>query len=91
MAENRRDPVEAALDPGLARTLCEHLGIAQCKRREAGERLEDARILLLEPAALAPADTEHAEYLAAPEHRSRDHVGEAVVRRMRNRRRDLAV
>ena len=91
MPEDRRDPVEAALDPGLTRALREHLGIAQRQRRETGECLENVRVALLEPASLAPTDTEDTEHLVAPEHRSGDHVRETVVRRVRNRRRDLAV
>ena len=41
--------------------------------------------------SLAAPDAEHPVHLVAPEHRRGDHVGEAVVGRVRNRRRDLAV
>ena len=91
LPEHRRDPVEAALDPRLPCALREHLGVPQRERSEAGEGLEDVRVPAREPASLAPADAEHAAHLVAPEHRRGDHVREAVVGRMRNRRRDLAV
>ena len=91
LTEHRCDPVEAALDPGLACALREHLGVAQRECRQTGERLQDVRILLLEAAPLAPADPQDAEHLVAPEHGGRDHIREAVVGGVRNRRGDLAV
>ena len=91
LPEHRRDPVEAALDPRLPRALREHLGVPQRERGEPRERLEDVRVPLREAAPLAPADAEHPAHLVAPEHRRGDHVGEAVVGRMRHRRGDLAV
>ena len=91
LPEHGRDPVEAALNPRLPCALREHLGVPQRERREPGESLENARVPLREAAALATTDAEHAAHLVAPGHRRRDHVGEAFVRRMRNRRRDLAV
>ena len=91
LTEHRGDPVEAALDPRLPSALGEHLGVAQRKRRESCERLEDARVPLLEAAARAPTDSEHAAHLVAPGHRSGHHVGESVVGRVRDRSGDLAV
>ena len=86
LPEHGRDAVEAALDPCLPRALREHLGVPQRERRETGEGLEDARVPLANAASLAPPDAEHAAHLFAPEHRRGDHVGEALVGRMRNRR-----
>ena len=91
LPEHRSDAVEAALDPRLPRALREHLGVAQRERGEPRERLEDVRVPVDEARSLAPPDAEHPVHLVAPEHRRGDHVGEAVVGRVRNRRRDLAV
>jgi len=74
------------------RALCVNISaFRRRKRRETRERLENVRVAFHEAAALAPADAEHAAHLVAPGHRRGDHVGEAIVGRMRDRRRDLAV
>ena len=92
LAEHGGDPVEAALDPGLARALGEALGVAKGERGQVGERLEQPGVALGEaPLRVARADAEDAHHLARPAHRRHDRAAEALVARVRDRFRQVLV
>ena len=91
LTERGGDPVEAALDSCLPRALRKRLGVTYCERGEAGERLEHPGVAGPEAAAAAPPDSEHAAHLSAPRHRRSRHVGETLVRRVRDGALDRAV
>ena len=85
LAEHGGDPVEAALDPRLARALGEALGVPQRERGEVGERLQQPRVALGEaPLRVARADAEDAHHLARPAHRRDDRAAEALVAGVRD-------
>ena len=86
------DEEETALDPAPPVALLEAGGMLDGERREPGERLDRLAVGPVEPAArIARADAEHAEHLAAHDHR-RDEGGlEALVDRIGEVIGDLAV
>ena len=80
-AEHLGDPVEAALDLGLALALLEALGVVERQGGEAREGLDHLDVAGLETAGLAVADAEHSSYLAEPRDRRAHDVVEDRVRR----------
>jgi len=83
LAEQRCNPVEAALDSGLARRVCEALRVAQGERRERCERLEHLNVRLAEAARrVVQPDAEHAPCLSRPHHRRDKRARESGVRRI---------
>ena len=83
--EHLRDPVEAALDLGLALTLLEALGVVQRERGKAREGLDDLDVAFGEATGLPRADAEDAARLTEPGDRGGEHVAEDGIGRARRR------
>ena len=85
LTQHRGDPVEAALDTGLARPVLVALGVPQSKRGKPGERLEQLDVRGVETVrSVAHFDPDHSLHVTAPGHRRDERAGEALVRRRRH-------
>ena len=82
LAEQRGDPVEAALDAGLPRALGEHLGVPQRERRERRRTSRAARVGLGERAVVPRGSRRRGRRGSpGPGHRRDERAGEAAGRR----------
>ena len=92
LAEQRRDAVEAPLDPRLALAALVGLGVRQREGGQTGERLEHLRVRLAElPRGRARADADHAACRTRPHERSGHARVEARVGGMGRRPLDALV
>ena len=85
LTQHRGDPIEAALDPGLAGALREALRVAESERREVCEGLEQVGLSRSErPLGVPRAHAEDSLDLARPAHRRDDRAAERLVGRVRH-------